>query len=208
MVQQGRIRFIHLAVLVKKKVVTHMAVTMVDLADIVVLGAMVTAEGAVDTVEGVVDIAEEVVMTIVEVGTVGEVVMDTVVVVIVVEVEVTVAEEVMDTVPLVVTTVGEDTDTVAVVIVVVVTVEVEAEGMGTVEEEITENVMTATTMEAMILDTNLPGNLGLMDTRHQTSNVNTKRKLFMSLKLNINLRRNALRYSLRVVKRNMRQEKA
>ena len=78
MVQQGKIRFIHSAVLVKKKVVTHMAVTTVDLADIVDLVAMVTVEEAVDTVEGVVDIAEEVVMTIAEAGTVGEVVLDTI----------------------------------------------------------------------------------------------------------------------------------
>ena len=211
MVQQGKIRFIHSAVPVKKKVVTHMAVTMVDLADIVDLVAMVTVEEAVDTVEVVVDIAEEVVMTIAEAGTVGEVVLDIVVVVIVVEAEVTVAEEDMDTVLLVVIIVGEVVmDTVVVVIVAEaeVIVEVEVEGMGIVGEEITENVMTATTMEAMILDTNHPGNLGLMDIRHQTSSVNTKRKLFMLLKLNINLRRNASRSSLRVVKRNMRQGKA
>ena len=153
-----------------------MAVTTVDLADIVDLVDMVTVEEAVDTVEGVVDIAEEVVMAIAEAGTVGEVVLDIVVVVIVVEAE--------------------------------VIVEVEVEGMGIVGEEIMENVMIATTMEAMILDTNHPGNLVLMDIRHQTSSVNTKRKLFMSLKLNINLRRNALQSSLQVVKRNMRQEKA
>ena len=211
MVQQGKIRFIHSAVLVKKKVVIHMAVTTVDLADIVDLVDMVTVEEAVDTVEGVVDIAEEVVMTIAEAGTVGEVVLDIVVVGIVVEVEVTVAEEDMDTVLLVVIIVGEVVmDTVVVVIVVEaeVIVEVEVEGMGIVGEEIMENVMIATTMEAMILDTNHPGNLVLMDIRHQTSSVNTKRKLFMLLKLNINLRRNALRSSQRVVKRNMRQEKA
>ena len=150
-------------------------------------------------------------MTIAEAGTVGEVVLDIVVVVIVVEAEVTVAEEDMDTVLLVVIIVGEVVmDTVVVVIVAeaAVIVEVEVEDMGIVGEEITENVMTATTMEAMILDTNHPGNLDLMDIRHQTSSVNTKRKLFMLLKLNINLRRNALRSSLRVVKRNMRQGKA
>ena len=194
MEQQEKIQFTHLAVPVKKIAATHMVVIMEGLVDIVALEAMATVEGAATTVE-------EAVLVIVEVGIVEEVVMDIVGVVTVVEV--TVAEEVMDIVHLVVIIVEADMDTVVAVIVAVVTVEEEV--MDTVEEETMENAMIATIIT--ILDTNLPENLGHMDTRLQTSNVNTKRKLFMLLKLNISLKRNALQFFLRVARKNTPQEK-
>ena len=194
MEQQEKIQFTHLAVPVKKIAATHMVVIMEGLVDIVALEAMATVEGAATTVE-------EAVLVIVEVGIVEEVVMDIVVVVTVVEV--TAVEEAMDIVHLVVTIVEADMDTVVAVIVAVVTVEEEV--MDTVEEETMENAMIATIIT--ILDTNLPENLGHMDTRLQTSNVNTKRKLFMLLKLNISLKRNALQFFLRVARKNTPQEK-
>ena len=69
--------------------------------------------------------------------------------------------------------------------------------------EIMENVMIA----IKILDTNPPENPDRTDTHLQTLNANTKKKLYMLQRQNINLRKNALRFSPPVAGRNMLRER-
>ena len=95
-------------------------------------------------------------------------------------------------------------DTVHIVVVAIVVVEVMVEVI-TVAEEIMENVTIA--MFIKILDINRQENQVLTDIHLQTLNANTKRRLYMLQKPNINLRKNALLFFPPVAERSTLKEK-
>ena len=106
----------------------------------------------------------------------------------------------------------EDMDIVVVVVVDIVHIV----AVDTVVVEVTVEIITVVVenmgnvtiaMFIKILDTNQRENQDLMDIHLQTLNANTKKKLYMLQRPNINLRKNALPFSPPVAGRNMLRER-